>query len=45
LIKHWNAAKNNQITIENLKPGMYTLRVMVPETGEQTVEMIVVNKR
>ena len=45
LIKDWNAVKNNQITIENLKPGMYSLRVMVPETGEQTVEMIIVNKR
>jgi hypothetical protein len=36
---------NNNITIGNLMPGMYSLRVMVPETGEQTVLKIVVNKR
>ena len=45
MIKQWKAVTNNQITIDNLTPGMYTLRVVVPETGEQTVEKIVVNKR
>jgi hypothetical protein len=45
VLKQWKALTNNSITIENLTPGMYTLRVVVPETGEQTVEKIVVNKR
>jgi len=45
VLKQWKALSNNNITIENLIPGMYTLRVVVPETGEQTVEKIVVNKR
>ena len=35
----------NNITIENLTPGIYSLRVFVPATGEQVVEKIVVNKR
>ena len=45
MISQWKVYSNNQMTIENLTPGMYTLRVLVPETGEQTVEKIVVNKR
>jgi hypothetical protein len=45
VVKQWKAVTNNNITIENLTPGMYTLRVSVPETGEQIVEKIVVNKR
>jgi len=35
----------NSIQIDNLTPGMYTLRVFVPATGDQTVEKIVVNKQ
>ncbi|MGH2552069.1 MAG: T9SS type A sorting domain-containing protein, partial [Chitinophagaceae bacterium] len=45
MIKQLKAVTSNSITIDNLTPGMYTLRVVVPETGEQTVEKIVVNKR
>jgi hypothetical protein len=45
MINQWKALLNNSITIENLIPGMYTLRVAVPETGEQNVQKIVVNKR
>ena len=45
MIRQMKAVTNNSITIENLTPGMYTLRVAIPETGEQTVQKIVVNKR
>ncbi len=45
VLKQWKAITDNNITIENLAMGMYTLRVVVPETGEQTVEKIVVNKK
>lgn len=45
VLNQWKALRDNNITIENLVPGMYTLRIVVPETGEQTVEKIVVNKR
>lgn len=44
-LKQINNVSNNNITIDNLQPGMYTLRILVPETGEQTVQKIVVNKR
>lgn len=35
----------NNITIDNLNPGMYTVRIVSPETGEQVVEKVIVNKR
>ena len=44
-LKQINNVSNNNITIDNLQPGMYTLRILVPATGEQTVQKIVVNKR
>jgi rRNA maturation protein Nop10 len=44
-LRQWKAVTSNNIAIENLTPGMYTLRVVVPETGEQVVNKIVVNKR
>ena len=45
IVKQMNGITNNNITIENLQPGMYTVRVVVPETGAQGVEKIIVNKR
>ncbi len=45
VVRQINGITNNNITIENLQPGMYTVRVMVPETGAQGVEKIIVNKR
>jgi len=44
-VRQMNGITNNNITIENLMPGIYTIRVVVPETGAQTVEKIIVNKR
>ncbi|MEO6613106.1 MAG: T9SS type A sorting domain-containing protein [Chitinophagaceae bacterium] len=41
-VKQVRGVTNNNITIENLKPGMYTLRMLVPTTGDQTVQKIVV---
>lgn len=45
MVRQWKSVTTNNITIENLTPGMYTLRVFIPETGEQQVQKIVVNKR
>ncbi|HWR32374.1 MAG TPA: T9SS type A sorting domain-containing protein [Chitinophagaceae bacterium] len=45
IVMQWKAVTNNNLMIENLQPGMYTLRVLVPETGEQVVTKFVVNKR
>ena len=45
VVKNWNGVSNNNLQIDNLTPGFYSLRVVVRETGAQTVEKIVVNKR
>ena len=44
-VKQLNNVSNNNITIDNLTPGMYSVRIVVPATGDQSVEKIVVNKR
>ena len=44
-LKQWKGINNNNIQIENLQPGVYSLRIVVPETGALSVEKIVVNKR
>lgn len=45
VIKQIKSVANNNIVLDNLLSGMYTLRVFVPATGEQIVEKIVVNKK
>jgi hypothetical protein len=45
IIRQWKKIANNNISIDNLTPGLYTLRVFIPATGEQQVQKIVVNKR
>jgi hypothetical protein len=45
LLKSWKGVSNNNLMIDNLEPGFYALRVMVRETGEQTVQKIVINRR
>jgi len=45
MIKQWKAVTGNTLEIENLGQGMYSLRVVVRETGQQSIEKIVVNKR
>jgi hypothetical protein len=45
ILKQWKGITNNNIQIDNLTPGMYSLRIVVPETGEQSVEKIIVSKR
>lgn len=44
IVKEWRRLTNNSIQIENLTPGIYNLRILTRETGEQTVEKIVVVK-
>jgi hypothetical protein len=44
VLKQWKALTNNNITIEDLTPGMYALKVVIPDTGEQNVMKIVVSK-
>jgi hypothetical protein len=45
LIKQWTGIANNNLEIDNMTPGYYSLRVIIRETGEQSIEKIVVNKR
>lgn len=44
ILKQWNALSNNTLQIENLGSGMYLLKVIVRETGYQTIERIIVSK-
>jgi hypothetical protein len=45
IIKQWRNVTNNNLQIENLNAGVYSIRIVSVETGEQVVEKIVVNKR
>ena len=44
IIRTWKGVVNN-IQIDNLSAGFYTIRIIDTETGEQTVEKVVVKKR
>ena len=44
VVRQMKGITNNNITVDNLNPGMYMLRIVAVETGEQAVEKIVVNK-
>ncbi len=44
-IKQWKGITTNSLQIDNLAPGMYSLRVVDRESGDQTIEKIIVNKR
>ena len=45
VIKQMKGITNNNIVIENLTAGIYTVRIVNNETGEQEVQKFVVNKR
>jgi len=45
VIKQWKGITTNIIQIDNLTAGFYTVRIIDTESGEQTVEKIVVKKR
>jgi hypothetical protein len=44
MIKQWKSLSGNTIQIDNLGQGIYSLRIVIRETGEQSIEKIVVNK-
>jgi len=43
LVGKWESVKGNTIEISNLKDGLYTIRIILRETGNQSVEKILVN--
>jgi hypothetical protein len=45
VIKQWKNISGNTIQVDNLVPGIYSMRIVVLETGEQSVEKIVVSRR
>ena len=44
MVKLLKGVTTNNVKIENLLTGVYTIRIVVPATGEQTVEKVIVNK-
>lgn len=44
-IQQWKNINGNTLMIENLVVGMYNLRIINRETGEQTIEKIIVSKK
>ncbi len=45
IVKRITGVTNNNIQIENLTAGIYTLQIFERATGEQSVQKIVINKR
>ena len=45
VIRQMKGITNNNIVVDNLKAGIYTVRIINNETGEQEVQKFVVNKR
>lgn len=45
IIRQWKNVTTNNLQIDNLLAGFYTLRIVDTESGAQTVEKIVVKKR
>ncbi len=45
VVKQITSVNTNSITLTGFAPGMYTLRVVVTKTGEQSVEKFVVSQR
>ena len=45
IVKQWKEVKNNNMQIDNLSAGFYTIRIIENDSGLQTVEKIVVKKR
>ena len=45
IIKQWKGIRSNYLQIDNLMAGFYTIRIIDTESGEQSVEKIVVKRR
>lgn len=45
IVRQIKGITSNNIMIDNLNPGMYTVRIAAPGSGEQVVEKLIVNKR
>ncbi|MBN8687633.1 MAG: T9SS type A sorting domain-containing protein [Chitinophagales bacterium] len=45
IIRRMTAVTNNSVQFDNLSTGIYSLRVVAVETGEQTISKVVVNRK
>ena len=43
-VRQWRGVADNTLQIDNLGTGMYTLKVITRESGEQTTTKIIVSK-
>ena len=42
MVQQWRNISGNTLQVNNLKPGLYTMKILINETGFQTVQKIVV---
>lgn len=45
IIRKWKGITDNNLKIENLTPGLYSVRIIDIDSGEQTVEKFVIKNR
>ena len=45
IVNQWKGISGNNFQINSLLSGMYSLRIIIRETGVQSVEKIIVNRR
>jgi hypothetical protein len=43
VIRQWRSTSSNTLQVENLVPGLYTLRIVMPATGEQVVSKFIIS--
>lgn len=44
VVKQWRGVTSNNLQVENLPAGVYSLRIIAVETGEQSAEKFVINR-
>ena len=44
VVKQWSNINTNSLKIDNLMPGIYSIRIFNKSTGEQVVEKLIVNR-
>jgi type IX secretion system substrate protein len=42
IVKNWTSSAGNNLVIDNIAPGFYSLRIIAKQTGEQTVEKFII---
>lgn len=45
VLKQWKGISNNNLLLENLNPGVYTVRIVDTQAGTQTTDKFVINQR